>query len=224
MSTSTPPDVSDPPSVFEAMSNVMAEVQAIGKSDRNDQQKFNFRGIDSVINAVGPAFRRHRIVVVPSVQDVQHENITTRSGAPMRNTTVIVQFRFYGPRGDSIDAVTIGEAADSGDKSVPKAQSVAFRVALLQALCIPTNEPDPDSQTVERAAPRAASGRDWANEVKLLQSVEAVSSLWRECSAFGELTDDLRTAMTARAAEIEKAAETAAAEHNEARETVGASR
>jgi hypothetical protein len=41
---------------------------------------------------------------------------------------------------------------DSGDKAVPKAMSVAFRTALLQALALPTDEPDPDASTYERAA------------------------------------------------------------------------
>ena len=42
---------------------------------------------------------------------------------------------------------------DVGDKGTPKAMSVAYRIVLLQMLCIPTDEPDPDSQSYERAAP-----------------------------------------------------------------------
>jgi hypothetical protein len=44
---------------------------------------------------------------------------------------------------------------DSGDKATAKAMSVAMRTALLQALCLPTDEPDPDATSYERA-PRAA--------------------------------------------------------------------
>ena len=48
------------------------------------------------------------------------------------------------------------EAWDSGDKAAPKAMSVAFRTALLQALALPTDDPDPDSQSYERDNDRKA--------------------------------------------------------------------
>ena len=49
----------DKPTVHEALSKVMGEVQSVRKDGRNQAQKFNFRGIDSVVNAVGPALRKH---------------------------------------------------------------------------------------------------------------------------------------------------------------------
>ena len=71
-------------------------------------------------------------------------------------------------------AAAAGQASDSGDKAVPKAMSVAYRTVLLQALCIPAGDPDPDSQVHERAAappvdPRAAL---WA---EIRQAREALS-------------------------------------------------
>ena len=69
----------------------------------------------------------------------------------MDGVTVVVEYTVTGPAGDQITAAAAGQASDSGDKAVPKAMSVAFRTVLLQALCIPTDEPDPDSQVHERA-------------------------------------------------------------------------
>jgi hypothetical protein len=40
---------------------------------------------------------------------------------------------------------------DFGDKGTPKAMSVAYRTLLIQGLCIPTGEADPDSTSYERA-------------------------------------------------------------------------
>lgn len=139
------------PTVFEALQAVMADVQGIAKSDRNEQQRFNFRGIDAVMNAVGPAFRRHGIICVPITTDAQHRDVRTANDKPSRECTVTVTYRFYGPAGDFIDAQVPGESMDVGDKGTPKAMSVAYRTLLLQTLCIPTDEPDPDSQTYERA-------------------------------------------------------------------------
>ncbi len=144
------------PTVLEALAACMTDVQAIAKGDRNTQQNYSFRGIDAVVNAVGPVLRRHGVIVVPTQVRHDVEHYTTAKGTPMRGVTLIVDFRFYGPAGDFIDAQAAGEASDSGDKATPKAHSVAYRTLLLQALCIPTHEPDPDSESHERATPPAA--------------------------------------------------------------------
>ena len=57
-------------SIYKQLGLVMEEVGAVKKADRNDHQKFNFRGIDAVVNAVSPALRKHGVVVVPEVQDL----------------------------------------------------------------------------------------------------------------------------------------------------------
>jgi hypothetical protein len=143
----------DKPTIVVALSAVMDEVQAVRKADRNQSQNFNFRGIDAVVNAVGPALRKHGVVAVPVNVQPTFESYQSKQGASMRNCTVAITWRFYGPAGDFIEAQTLGEAADAGDKSVAKAHSVAYRILLLQALCIPTDEPDPDSSAHERAQP-----------------------------------------------------------------------
>lgn len=132
----------------------MADVQAIGKDSRNQQQNFNFRGIDAVMNAVGPAFRAHGVVCVPIEAGYDAEHYETSKKTQMRGITVRIKWRFYGPDGSYIDAESLGEAADAGDKAISKAHSVAYRTVLLQALCIPTGDEDPDSQSHQRAVIR----------------------------------------------------------------------
>ncbi len=138
--------------VHEALSAVMGDVRAVGKNDRNQAQSFNFRGIDAVVNAVGPALRTHGVVVVPDVRDLKYATVEVgKNRTPMGHVLVTVGYRFYGPAGDYIDTTTVGEAMDSGDKATAKAMSVAFRTCLLQALALPTTEPDPDAESFERA-------------------------------------------------------------------------
>ena len=146
------------PTIQQALSAVMGDVQSISKDSRNTSQNFNFRGIDAVMNAVGPALRDHGVVVVPVAVVGEHENYTTKTGTAMKNVILTVTYRFYGPAGDYIEATARGEAADSGDKATPKAHSVAFRTLLLQALCIPTDEPDPDAASHERVVERREEG------------------------------------------------------------------
>jgi hypothetical protein len=142
--------MSDKPTVVEALSAVMTDVQAVRKGERNSQQNYNFRGIDAVVNAVGPVLRKHGVVVVPAAVTSSYRDVQTSTGKPSRECTVTVTYRFYGPAGDFIDCEVPGESMDFGDKGAPKAMSVAYRIALLQALCIPTDDPEPDSQSYER--------------------------------------------------------------------------
>lgn len=152
-------------SVVEAVAAVMAEVQGVGKDDFHDAPgaKFRFRGIDAVMNAVGPALRKHHVVVVPQLVSVERKDVTTSNGKPTRETCVLVKYVWTGPDGSTMESVVPGEAMDSGDKGTAKAMSVAFRIALLQCLCLPTDDPDPDSQSYERGhAP--GSRQDRQNE------------------------------------------------------------
>lgn len=145
-------DSKDPATVMQALSLAMRDVQSVRKGDRNQQQGFSFRGIDAVMNAVGPAFRQHGVVAVPLADEIVADSYQTKNQTTMRHIQLRCTFRLYGPAGDYIEARTFGESADSGDKAISKAHSVAYRTCLLQTLCIPTDDPDPDAETHERAA------------------------------------------------------------------------
>lgn len=146
--------MTDTPTVFAAWSAVMNDVQSIEKGEFNKAQGFRFRGIDAVMDVVGPALRKHGVLVVPSGTDLSAETYQTSKGTPMRNVTVTMQYTVYGPGGDHFVGVSFGESADAGDKAVTKAQSVALRTFLLQSLMVPTGDPDPDASSHERAPDR----------------------------------------------------------------------
>jgi len=146
--------------VHEAWASVMGDVQAIRKGERNAAQGFNFRGIDAVVNAVGPALRKHGATVVPTAESIETERYQTAKGGLMQGVICRVRFTVYGPEGDSFEGSAYGQAADSGDKAVSKAHSVAYRTFLLQALCVPTDDPEPDSQAHERAPYREPVRQD----------------------------------------------------------------
>lgn len=140
--------------VHEALSKVMKDVGAVKKLDRNTSSGagYNFRGIDAVTSAVYPALIEHGVIVVPKVLDYQYGTVVVgHKRTEMSHVRLTVQFTWIGPEGDVLEGVSAGEAFDSGDKATAKAHSVAFRTALLQTLCLPTDEPDPDSHTYERA-------------------------------------------------------------------------
>ena len=144
--------------VHQALSKVMGDVQAVKKDSKNQAQRFNFRGIDAVMNAVGPALRKHGVTILPEDVEVHRSNGTTASGKQTAEVVVKVTYRVYGPAGDSIHGKVAAEAMDFGDKAIAKAMSVAYRTFLLQALTIPTDEPDPDGESYERGAPSGTGG------------------------------------------------------------------
>lgn len=156
------------PTVYEAFSAVMGAVQAIRKGERNQQQGFAFRGIDAVLNAVGPALRDHGVIITPEALSVDTERYQTAKGGQMQGVIAHVRYTVHGPAGDSFTGSAYGQAADAGDKAVSKAFSVAYRTFLLQALTVPTDEPDPDSEVHERAAadPLVAAKNRLADVVK----------------------------------------------------------
>jgi hypothetical protein len=138
--------------VTEKILAVMADLTSLPKTDRNEHQRFTFRGVDAVVNAVGPLLRKHGLIVHPLAVEARSEEISTGQGKPMTRVTVHCVYRWTDGVGE-IDVATTGEAFDAGDKATPKAMSVAYRTMILQTLCLPTDEPDPDSHTYTRDTP-----------------------------------------------------------------------
>jgi hypothetical protein len=128
--------------IYQALAAVMKEVGAIGKNQKNAQQKFNFRGIDDVYNHVQPLMAKHGVFSVPTVLNERTEDRQTRSGGNLIYRILTIKYTFYAEDGTSV------EAMDSGDKGANKAMAVGHKYALLQVLSIPTEDmPDPDSET-----------------------------------------------------------------------------
>jgi len=137
--------------IFEALSAVMEDVREVRKTGRNLDQNYSFRGVDAVVNAVGPSLRKHHVLLLPELLESAYRDVQTSRGKPAREVTVRVKYTFVGPAGDTVEVIVPGESMDSGDKGTAKAMSVAYRIALLQALCIPTDEADPDEKSYERS-------------------------------------------------------------------------
>ena len=179
--------------VHEAIAAVMREVTHVEKGDRvqggQGQPTFNFRGVDRTVNALSGAIRKHGLVILPAAAGVPE--FITVDGANGRKKTVVrvlVQYTIMGPDGDTLTGSALGEAMDNGDKAVSKAMSVAWRTFLLQTFFLPTDEPDPDSETHEfggqQQAPRAAAlagiVQHWEGRAKACKSEQELHALYEE--------------------------------------------
>jgi hypothetical protein len=137
----------------EVIIGVMQEVKGVGKNDKNTSQGFNFRGIDAVLNAVGPAFRKHGGFIVPTIINKTASVLPTKTGGSINAVSLEIEYAVYGSEGEPIRGTVSAEAFDSGDKATAKAMSVGLRSFLLQTLLLPTDEPDPDTFSYELGQP-----------------------------------------------------------------------
>lgn len=138
------------PKIYTAIADILAESGAIGKDSKNQQQGFMYRGIDAVMNVFHPLLAKHRVFAVPVVLSTEREERQTARGGNLIYTLMTVKYIFYADDGSFIEAIVHGEGMDSADKSANKAMSVAYKYALFQLFCIPTEEmKDPDADSPE---------------------------------------------------------------------------
>lgn len=142
--------------IHEAIPKVMAEIGHIGKERKNEAQKYHFRGIDDLYNACQASLIKHGVFCVPTVMHSEREERKSSSGNNLIYTILTIKYTFYASDGSSIEAVTVAEGMDTGDKSAYKAMSGAQKYALLQVFAIPTEEAkdaEDDSHKVEPNPP-----------------------------------------------------------------------
>ena len=140
--------------IFETINAVMEEIGAVGKNSRNEKQKYMYRGVDDVMNALNPAFIKHKLFMVPEVVSQKREERQTANEKNLIYSVLSVKYTFYAEDGSSIYTIVPGEGMDSGDKASNKAMSAAFKYACFQTFCIPTEEmQDPDAETPPPSKP-----------------------------------------------------------------------
>ena len=145
--------------VYECISAVSADLarEGVAKGSKNAQQGYSFRGIDAMYNALAPLLSKHALVVLPRTLSRDVVERQTKSGSALFYVTVEVEFDFVSAKDGSKHVVkTYGEAMDSADKATNKAMSAAYKYAVMQAFCIPTEgDNDADATTHDVAARRS---------------------------------------------------------------------
>lgn len=144
------------PLIYRRIPEAIAKIGSIGKNKRNQQQGFMFRGIDDVYNSVNPILAECKLFMTSEILDQQREERETKNGGRLVYTILTIRYTIYAEDGSSVTTVTVGEGMDSGDKGSNKAMSIAYKYALFQLLCIPTEETatDPDAEVHPDVLPR----------------------------------------------------------------------
>ena len=164
--------------VIELAVEAMRAVTAVPKDGHNAAQNFNFRGIDGVLNAVGPALRKAGLLLVPNLVLLKRDIVEVgQRRTPMDSVYIEVVYVLLGPGADALATRVPGAAMDSGDKGITKAMSVALRTALIQLFALPTQEADPDATSYERAPlleAQAMAARDAALAASTVEQLREI--------------------------------------------------
>jgi len=156
--------MTDPvPHVYTAINEVTAAISVTGisKDRSNNQQGYNFRGIDDVYNNLSGLLAASKLCIIPRVVSRQVTERQTKSGGALFYVVVEVEY-------DLVSAVdgsyclgrAIGEAMDSADKATNKAMSAAYKYFCIMAFCIPTAGDNDADSTTHEVAPQPASLED----------------------------------------------------------------
>jgi len=127
-------------SIIQTINLVMTDLAAIGigKDRVNEMQRYNFRGIDDVYNAIANLYSKHGLVVLPQVLEYSREIGQTSKGTPQVTVTQHVQFTFHHIHNEQTVITTQwGEAADTSDKATNKASSAAYKYMAIESFAIP---------------------------------------------------------------------------------------
>lgn len=128
--------------IWQILNRISEEAGAL-QAEKSGGVPFAFRGIDATINHLSPKLKEYGVVVVPTVKD----RVTTQREVGTKTITqsdLLVDYTFYAPDGTHVVATTTGLAQDFADRSAAQAQSVAYRVALLQVFKLPTTDKEPE--------------------------------------------------------------------------------
>jgi len=135
--------------IHEAINKAMAQIAQTGIAKTSKASMGGstvwFRGIEAAMNEMCIVLIQCGITVTPAYSELSvTERQKAEAGKATRFCTLRGEFTFSAADGSSVISAVYGEAMDSGDKAVVKAQSVAFRTALFQQFVIPTMAMDPE--------------------------------------------------------------------------------
>jgi hypothetical protein len=153
------PGVDFLPEVYQAICKVQKELSrdGIAKNRKNQQQGYNFRGIDDVYNSISALLAGADLCILPRMAERTQEERVTQKGGTLFYVTVRADFDFVSAKDGSKHTVTMyGEAMDSADKATNKAMSAAYKYACMQVFCIPTEGMEDADGTTPTPAPKPA--------------------------------------------------------------------
>jgi len=185
------------PKIFAAIQGVMADLTAIGKGQefKAGNTSYNFRGIDDVMNALHPLLVKHKVVLSSTtelLESKEREFVDQWNNRKCAHRSVVrTTLHFYAEDGSTlpIPPAGVGEAVDNGDKSASQAASIAYKYAMLQTFCVPTEDMvDGDATVTEfpaQQAPQQAPVAPYDEEKAMAALMEVITTSQTALGGYG---------------------------------------
>ena len=137
------------PMIYEAMAKIMAEVGHVKADGYNNFSKYSYKSAEAIKGAVQTACAHNGVTMVPTFGKPEITRETTAKGGAQLHVIMETKLTFYASDGSSVTVTSWGEAADTGDKAVNKAETAGVKYGLINAFLISTpSEEDADNTTV----------------------------------------------------------------------------
>ncbi len=131
--------------IHQRLLNIMADIDYIQKGPKTVNGQYRYASHDQVTAALHPLFVKHRVLPIPTTEEMKQEG---------NRTSILLGVAFTNvdqPR-DQVYVKFPGFGVDPGDKGPGKAISYAFKMACLKTFCLETGEdPDQDAKAVYKA-------------------------------------------------------------------------
>lgn len=131
--------------IYKKIPVIMWKIGVIWKDRTNKIQNYQFRWIDDMYNALNQHLTDEKVFFTSEILSTEREERESKNGGTLIYSVITMKFTAYAEDWSNVSSTTVGEAMDSGDKSMNKAMSTAYKYALMQIFCIPT-EDDKDTE------------------------------------------------------------------------------
>jgi len=169
--------------IFQRLNAVMKEVKYVQKEEKMVNGQYRFVSHDAVTAKLHDPLTNHGIVMLPSVLEINHQDITVvdKNGPkPAVRTTCKIEVSFVNidDPTDKVSIVHCGCGIDPGDKGIGKAVSYAVKYALLKVFCLETGD-DVEKDLFEVEGPEQLQIRllERKNQIATLVGKENIDDL-----------------------------------------------
>ena len=84
--------------IYEAINKVMSDIGVVQKNGENTFDKYKYRRIDDVMNALNPAMVKNHVFVTPTVLESTRQERQSQKGQLMMYTVMKVKYTFFDNR------------------------------------------------------------------------------------------------------------------------------
>lgn len=179
--------------IYAAIAAMVADLSKAGlaKDSVNKFDNYAYRSVDALRQAIGHLQGVHGVAILPTMLECTTTERETKDGRVMVHTVVRMAYRFVAAAdGSSFAIETHGEGADRGDKSIGKAASAAYKIAMLQVFAVGDGT-DADAESPEIVKPHAEPpGRSKAGRADLAQVLSETDA----CEIEASLRDAIESA------------------------------